>query len=988
MFVKLNGCWMLLMAVLALPLAGQAQDEAPPKALPEGTIRFDNFTGQPWMEIIEMYAQQAGLELDKVESAPTGTFEFRGNRDMTYLEALDFLNEKLIPRERILVRKRHMLYLFDISKGIPESMIQTVLPEDLDERGKYELLKCKFDVKGLDASELRNQIEGLIDDVHRRNMTTVPLANLIILQETGGKLRFIRDNIINVARENTDNWEAVYIKLEHAIPEDVIDAAVQNLGLNRETRRTEDGTLSISIHPHGDKILATGDPATIGRLQKLVNAVNQPFENPTTQRVDPYYFSYPVSGNVELIHEVLQSMMSGRDIKLDFDEKTNRIHLFGRPDDHDDVNEVIEKTGRGSGNFSVVQVDVMEIEEAREKIEEAFGLGSLDAPEGEPTITELPPNRLVIRGNPGDVTEIVQLLNEIDVRYTRDIGTRTIKRDINMTSAESDRIMGMLSDVIPSMRLPNQIDVVMPGEQKWKYNRQNRAFEIYRGDEIIQDALDRQKQLYGPQDRGPDPQSQPQSEAPTEPPTEPTANPPANRLPKKADHNKQSFASPPRSYRLQEATVPTPPRRIAQSPDRNYISTIAYQLPDQESAQEQEPSNGSGRASNEIQDEIQTEPGAPITLYVNDRGITVYTKDLDAGDALEDIILDELSRTSTNDSMQLFLLKYREAADAKAQLERYLGMGGGGGGGGGMSDMMGGFMRNALPGAAGGMAEALLGGGGAASDSGGAVRELAGAVTIVADAKQYSLLIAAMPEDMQLIEQLIDLIDQPTAIQNPNPNGRTQLIKINYIEPETLEAMVRANLAAVLRNAEEANGQNQGGNAEARMQQQMLRQLLGGRGGGGGDAEQEAPKAALSVDKRNNMLVVTGPDFIYDQIREFVSLVDTPVVTNPSVNEFISVGDIDINLLAEILQAQNPNIELLIDQEGTATTTGSGSPTAAGQPAGGAANPISNNDAFRNAIMQGMRGQQRGGGGRGGGGRGGRGGGGRGGGGTFQRGGR
>jgi hypothetical protein len=944
----LKCCGILVMFLLAGPALTLAQDDVPPKALPEGTIRFDAFTDQPWKDIIEMYARQAGLELDMIEAPPTGTFQFQGNRDMTYLEALDFLNEKLIPRERILIRKRHMLYLFDTSKGLPETMIQTVLPEDLDERGRYEILKCKFDVKGLDAEDLRDQIRPLIDDLYRPTMTVVPVANLMVIQETGGRLRFIRDNIINAARENADNWEALYINLENAIPEDVIDAAVQNLALNRETRRTEDGSLSISIHPHGDKILATGDPATIMRLQKLVKAVDQPFDNPQEQRIEPFYASYRVEGNVELIHQVLQSMMSGRDIKLDFDEKTNRIHLFGRPSDHNDVVEVIEKTGRGSQNFSVVQINVMEIEEAREKIEEAFGLGGADAAEDEPTLTELPPNRLVVRGNPGIVSEIVQMLQQIDMPFQREPGTRTVRRQIPMTSSEVDRTMSMLSDVLPSLGINNQIDVILPGEQRWQFNRENRAFEVYRGDEILRDAERRRQRLNGENREAAG--------------SDEAGNPPDAA---RDGDDRSGQRSRRRSDREDETSRWTPGRSSRSRPEARPVFQLVGLRQQESSDRQQDDPNGSGRTSDE-QEVEESEPGAPITLYVNERGITLVSRDLDAGDALEDLIMEELARTSSDQNLQLFLLRYREAAEAKAQLERYLGLAGGGGGGS-MTDMMGGFMRNALPGAAGGMAEALLGGGDSFGDSSGAVRELNGEVTIVADAKQYSLMISAVPEDMVLIEQLIDLIDQPTAIQNPNPFGRTRLIPVRYVDPQVLEGMVRANLATVLRNSEEAGGQERG-NAEARAQQQMLRALLGRNGGGGDGGEaQESPKAALSVDTRNKMLVVTGPDFIYDQIKEFVDLVDTPVITAPSVNEFVAVGDIDINLLAEILQAQNPNIELMVDEQTGSTTTPTTAGTAGGatgRPDATAANPMMNNEAFRNAILQGMRGR-RGGGARG-----------------------
>jgi len=110
--------WILCLAVFVLAQPAFAQDQANLKPLPEGTIRYE-FVDQPWTQIIESYAEKAGLDLTMIEPPPTGNFKFQGNRDMSFLEALDLLNEQLIPAERILVRKETGLFLFDIRKGIP-----------------------------------------------------------------------------------------------------------------------------------------------------------------------------------------------------------------------------------------------------------------------------------------------------------------------------------------------------------------------------------------------------------------------------------------------------------------------------------------------------------------------------------------------------------------------------------------------------------------------------------------------------------------------------------------------------------------------------------------------------------------------------------------------------------------------------------------------------------------------------------------------------
>ncbi len=384
--------------------------------------------------------------------------------------------------------------------------------------------------------------------------------------------------------------------------------------------------------------------------------------------------------------------------------------------------------------------------------------------------------------------------------------------------------------------------------------------------------------------------------------------------------------------------------------------------------QQEETGNGTGKTSGEDdetmpdQDVPPSKTGAPITIRVTDYGIGLESEDYEALDKIESLILRNLDASLGGDRIAIFLLKHLDANDAKKQLESYLGISGGGGTGGSpLGGLMSGVLGNALGGGTGDMVSDMLGGGGTASSDAG-VFLTEGPVAIVANVNNYSLAVSASPNDMELISQLIDFMDKPEAMHDPNPVGETRIIQIRYQDVFKVEEIVKQNLSAILASTEQANGG--GGNAEVRAQQEMLRALLGrGRGGGGGGTEDaEPPKASLSVDEKNSALVVTGPKFAYDQILFLVNQIDVPQTEEPNSIVIIPRGSLDPRQVASLLKLQLPDHIVYDEDEAmeSASSTQSGNAANNGRantPGAGRVSPGMNMEA----IQQLMRARNQGG---------------------------
>ena len=116
-------------------------------APPSGPVRLQfNFRYQPWEDVLDWVAEEAGLSL-VYESMPQGTCNYADGREYTIPEALDQLNSLLLFKGYTLVRRERMLVvvnLEDFEDGVPPNLVTMVPVDELDERGQYELVATVF----------------------------------------------------------------------------------------------------------------------------------------------------------------------------------------------------------------------------------------------------------------------------------------------------------------------------------------------------------------------------------------------------------------------------------------------------------------------------------------------------------------------------------------------------------------------------------------------------------------------------------------------------------------------------------------------------------------------------------------------------------------------------------------------------------------------------------------------------------------------------
>jgi type II secretory pathway component GspD/PulD (secretin) len=197
-------------------------------------------------------------------------------------------------------------------------------------------------------------------------------------------------------------------------------------------------------------------------------------------------------------------------------------------------------------------------------------------------------------------------------------------------------------------------------------------------------------------------------------------------------------------------------------------------------------------------------------------------------------------------------------------LNQILGNGGDGGGGGG--SLLGDLASGMMGGAGGGLMGSLLGLGG-----GGGGITTSGSVTITPDSRLNALVVQAGPQDLDLVEQMLEIIDQEDSPEDIQTVAKPRLIPVFYSKAEDIASVVKSVYASRLDSAATSGRQRQPSPEE------FMKALRGGGGKGGGrssGASSTPQKMSVGVDARSNSLVVSAPEKLFKEVKLLVEQLD------------------------------------------------------------------------------------------------------------------
>ncbi|REK11456.1 MAG: hypothetical protein DWQ37_14330 [Planctomycetota bacterium] len=336
-------------------------DETQQAALTQSTeadapkLRF-NFRFQRWTDVLDWFAEQAGLSL-VLDAPPPGTFNYSDQREYTVPEALDLLNGVLLTKGFTLVRREKMLILVDLSQGLPETLVPRVKLDELGDRGRFEIVSVLFPVGRRSAEEVVTEIAPLLSP--RGKSQPLPKTSQVLVTDTAGVMRAIEAVIESMPEpsppkepdkpEKPEKPQLAVYPIKTADPDSVIEVLQ---ALMPDARFVRD--------PKVNQINAYATPTQQAAVKSVIEQM-QSTEKPPEER--PRFEVYPLlEVDPEKTLEALAALAPSA--RLSVDAVSRKLAAWATPEEHEILEKAIAQLTTGVGAVDDRQVEVYHMRKA------------------------------------------------------------------------------------------------------------------------------------------------------------------------------------------------------------------------------------------------------------------------------------------------------------------------------------------------------------------------------------------------------------------------------------------------------------------------------------------------------------------------------------------------------------------------------------------------------------------------------------------------
>lgn len=874
----------------AAPSSTPAKPAAPTRAAAAGDGRLTfSFRYQPWQDVLDWFAEQAGLSL-LMESAPPGTFNYSDTRSYSPTEALDVLNGVLLTKGYTLVRHGRMLVVVNLEDGVPPNLVPDVPLTKLDECGEYELVRVLFPVWNMTPDQAAGEVQPLLGP--QGKVITLPQARQIQVTETGGRLRTIR-SVVNAVEQpdlgtaGMREFAFKYLTFESAMP-----TIRQMLGIPAEAFSSPDGTVQITKSATGEKLLFRGTAQQAARLAEILRLVDVPEAAPGVNgapQLDVYSIS---SADPEAVVKVLQTLFRGDpNVVLTADKEAGHVVAFATPPQQATIRATIDQMQKDARQVDVIGLSNVDPQVAVLAINKLFGgTGEEPDPKAPRVDADITTRSLLVRGTAGQLEQIRDLLRKLGETEEEGGGSTANKEHVRLlplSGAAARSAIAQIEQIWPSVR-QNRIRIVTP----------TAGIPSYRPSEGAENSA-----------------------MPKDAP--PAAAAPQNDSTQQMQELWQSF--------LKDRAAPAPQKspaspdgvKLEQETDRaadNSTPSVFRLIADGVAATPAQPLAPKGTPGQPPQQsQTSSKPGAPIVVAPGPGGTLIASDDLEALDELESMLSSVAGHNAASGrEYAVFYLKYSKAATIAEVLSAIFG----GGSGGKDRGIIGDLASNALGDVGGGlMGDLLLGGGG----GGGSFTSAA--VDIVPDARLNALIIHAKPADLDTVEQLLKVLDQHTGPEDVEAEAQPRAIP--------LYNRTASDIAQIVQQVYQDRMSGAGAVVSPQEMMKMIR--------GGNNVDQQVQKMAIAVDTQNNALIVRAPDPLFEEVKAFVTDQDHAVGDSPQTTKVVSLRHTNSSVVQKALTSILNNVK-------TSTTAATSSATT--QTADGSKSDSSRDESPEDRMRQ------------------------------------
>ncbi len=415
-----------------------------------------NFRYAPWTEVLKMFAEVSGLTLD-LNDVPPGTFNYYDERTYTPTEALDILNGYLLPRGYVLIRRNQFLVCVNTEGGIAPNLVPTVTVEELEQRGRNELVTLVLPLEGVEADKIAVEVKELLGP--QGKVAALKNTNSLVITDIASHVRRVQALLSGGAgggNRETD-FKAIPLKFMSAteaersvrrlfglLPTTAAATASSSRSSSssrsdffsrdrggfdpREAFRgpTPTPTASTAQSPFANKLQISADVRTNSLLvtasSQLVKVVEDVVRSIDVDILDEHGNRVPQEnqsvflkvytvngGDVTQVAQTLNGMYPG--LIVGQDDKFGKIHVNATAPEHAEIEKLIAQLGGESeGSVAVIPLSRMEPVQASNTLRSLFSGDGSRAPSIEPDVFG---RRLMVRGTPEQVQQVKSILAQM-----------------------------------------------------------------------------------------------------------------------------------------------------------------------------------------------------------------------------------------------------------------------------------------------------------------------------------------------------------------------------------------------------------------------------------------------------------------------------------------------------------------------------------------------------------------------------------------------
>jgi len=343
--------------VVPMPPSPLAETPTPEKEPTQEEPRLVfNFKYQPWTNVLEWLANQAGLSL-VMEGPPHGTFNYSDRRAYTVAEAIDLINSVLLTKGYVLVRRGNMLILVNLEDGIPPNLVPIVPESELANRGEHELVSILVSLSRLTAEEAQQEIRNLLGP--QGSVVVLPKAQQLLITDTAGRLRMIREVLARADSPEGGVIEAMQVfALKHITPEEALAVLRQLLGIPADQFIAPDGSLRLAVDTLGMRLFVAGRANRVRQVADILQAIDVPGPEGSGRGVESslQLEVYEVApADPETVLQVMQTLLAGSPgVRLATDAKTGNLIALARPSEHATIRATLEQMRQQGTRLEVI----------------------------------------------------------------------------------------------------------------------------------------------------------------------------------------------------------------------------------------------------------------------------------------------------------------------------------------------------------------------------------------------------------------------------------------------------------------------------------------------------------------------------------------------------------------------------------------------------------------------------------------------------------